>query len=38
MVKFLIKAAIYFVIFVVVLSFLWQFLLDESLFDVLAGK
>jgi hypothetical protein len=33
--KYLIKAGVYIVIFFIILYFMWQFLLDESLFDVL---
>jgi hypothetical protein len=36
--RFLIKASIYVVIYVVILAFLWKFLLDESLLDALLGK
>jgi len=38
MVRFLIKAGVYIIIFIIILSFLWQFLLNESFFDVLAGQ
>lgn len=38
MIKYLVKAGVYIVIFFIVLYFMWQFLLDESLLDVLMKK
>ncbi len=34
-IKYLVKTAVYIVIFFIILYFMWQFLLDESLIDVL---
>ncbi len=33
--KVIIRGVIYVILYVVILSFLWKFLLDESVFDVI---